>query len=88
MINNNLLTSFIVSLIITGIYYYLTKSDDYDNENENENSHSRYITVFILIFIPGYLFLSSFYNGKTLFSGGNSESTNIESGSNDYRPPF
>ena len=88
MINNTLVISLIRSLILSGIYYYFDKKSDYEDEYE-EDSNGKYITTFIVIFILGYLLLSSFYNGQKLFSGGNSDTSNLDiSGGNDYRPPF
>ena len=90
MINNSLFISLIISLILTGIYYYFNKDSDYYDEDEyQDDSNGKYITLFIGTFIFGYLLLSSFYNGKKLFSGGSSETSNLDiSGGNDYRPPF
>lgn len=89
MINNTLVISLIISLILSGIYYYFDKNSDYDEDEYLDDSNGKYITAFIVIFILGYLLLSSFYNGKKIFSGGNPETSNLDiSGGNDYRPPF
>ena len=90
MINNTLLISLIISVIVSGIYYYFDKNLYYYDEDEYlDDSNGKYITAFIVIFILGYLLLSSFYNGTKLFSGGSSDTSNLDiSGGNDYRPPF
>ena len=93
MLNNYLLMSFIFSIVVTTIYYYYTiNSNDYEEDSEEDYdgniNYTKYITLFIVLFVIGYISLSSFYlNGNKTFNVDN----NLDGGemiSNDYKPPF
>ena len=84
MIENKLLISFIISLIISGIYYFLYKED---NTNEKgELNIGIYVTIFIFTLIPTYLIQISYLSNKKS-SGGNID-IDISGGSQSYNPPF
>lgn len=81
MIKNKLLISFIISLLITGIYYYLYK--DTHTEDENNKEIGIYVTIFISILIITYLIQIGYLSDKKV---NKPISTEISGG--EYKPPF
>ena len=91
MFTNYLLMSFIFSVVITGIYYYYITNYDYDDDEEDSDTnvnYTKYITLFIVLFVIGYIGLSSFYmnNNKGVDIDNNFDGGEVVS--NDYKPPF
>ena len=60
MIENKLLISFIISLIITCIYYYLYK----DTDDDDDDGIGLYVTIFIFIHIISYLIQIAYSTNK------------------------
>ena len=79
MIENKLLISFIISLLLTGIYYFLYK----DSDNDDEIEIGLYLTIFISILIISYLIQIGYLSDKK--SGGSIE---IDSSGGQYKAPF
>ena len=84
MIENKLLISFIISLIISGIYYYLYKDDNINEDGEI--NIGIYVTIFIFTLVPIYLIQISYLSDKK--SVGGSADIDISGGQSSYKPPF
>ena len=81
MIENKLLISFIISLIISGIYYYLYKDDNINEDGEI--NISIYVTIFIFTLVPIYLIQIGYLSDKK--SGGSIE---VDTSGGQYKAPF
>jgi hypothetical protein len=82
MLENKLLVSFLIGLVITLIYYYISHKS---NEEDNYESIGIYLTIFIFILIITYLIQIGYISNK---KSGGSVSENIIDGGQSYKAPF
>jgi len=83
MLENKLLISFIISSIITGIYYFLYKDVETNDEKDNIGF---YLVIFVFSLIILYLLQIGYLPEK--FSGGGNTDTSTLSGGQNFKPPF